>query len=146
MSEKVEMIRTPEEILAQVKIISPEDIFGWQRGPLLAVLPFEHAKPFLIDGLTEKDYIQDMDPAHNAVEYLPFAWDKADSERGISANRSIEHFIGWAWLLDEDFYQKLRKSYEEDYSDYGKKQLILISEHFGYDWSEYKEKPATEVA
>lgn len=63
-------------------------------------------------------------------EYLPFAWKKANGERGISSERSIWKFKQWLWLL-EDSEILAFASDNENYPFYGKPILAQIEEKYG---------------
>jgi len=44
------------------------------------------------------------------VDYMPFAWEKANDERGLSAIRSIEHMKAWTWLLNDGTFEEVGKN------------------------------------
>ena len=137
-------MKTQTEIVAEIKRLGEdgctEDFFGSQRSDLLVFLEFEHAKEFLKEGVTRhewdedaaKDLTEDQVIAE-IVDYLPFAWGKANDCRGLSAERSLTHFRAWFWLLGEDDFA----GSFETYTMYGKAQLVRISEHpkVNYDWA-----------
>jgi hypothetical protein len=67
-------------------------------------------------------------------EYMSFAFEKARGERGISANRSIMHYIAWIWLNSEDeFATEIDTDFEENYHSYGISILKKICKHYGWD-------------
>lgn len=140
-------VKTPDEIVQQIKNLSldgcVEDFFGFQRSDMMVHLPWDLAKQFLKEPI---------DPSHTAetwtqlplteeglkktmLEYMPFAWDKANNFRGLSAGRSINHYEAWIWMLgDEDVpaFQNLG-----DYQFYGKDKLVAICEHYGWDHKQW---------
>lgn len=66
-------------------------------------------------------------------DYLPFAYEKAHGERGLSAARSIMHYKNWIWLLapeDPDAQKLLNSRDFWNYDDYGIHILDTISEVF----------------
>ena len=65
------------------------------------------------------------------IEYLDFAWDKANDQRGLSAERSINHFEAWLWLLNNGSLEQMENI---AYRHYGKEKLIFVSELVGFDW------------
>ena len=67
------------------------------------------------------------------LEYMPFAWEKANGERGISAGRSMLKMSAWLWLIGEEGIDC------EDYDNYGKPQLRAICELLGFDWRKWSE-------
>ena len=129
------MKRTQEEILNRLR--NSDDFFGTQQGDLLEYLEFEHAKEFLKPEYVEKvesgeeKWEVRADPKKEILEYLDFAYEKAEGQRGLSAGRSMLHFKSWIWLDDEDFYKKVIDKID-NYSDYGIPALDEISKHYGY--------------
>lgn len=128
-------MRTQEEILARFE--KSDDFFGTQKGDLLSYMEFEFAKPYL-----KEDYVKKVesgeekwevstDPKKEILEYLDFAYEKAEDERGLSAGRSMLHFKTWIWLDDEKFYNKVIDLID-NYTNYGIPALDKISEHYGY--------------
>ena len=135
MNEKTIKMRTQEEILARFE--KSDDFFGTQKGDLLSYMEFEFAKPYL-----KEDYVKKVesgeekwevstDPKKEILEYLDFAYEKAENERGLSAGRSMLHFKTWIWLDDEKFYNKVIDLID-NYTNYGIPALNKISEHYGY--------------
>ena len=129
------MNRTQQEI--KQRFDEANDMFGTQHGDLISYMTFETAKEFLkedyvkqIEGGSEK-WEQRTDPKKEILDYLSFAYDKADGERGISAGRSMLHFRTWVWLDDKDFYAEI-ESLINNYTNYGIPALDKISEHYGY--------------
>jgi hypothetical protein len=100
-------------------------------------LNYDNIKQYLIEGaqLTKEEWETDCHKTDEDVikmikEYLPFAWEKANGCRGLSAGRSIEHFRAWTWLIGRD-----EEVDWKSYNWYGKNLLVKISEMFGVDWS-----------
>lgn len=130
------MARTDAEILARMEEIKPDDFFGFMRSDLLERLSFEAAQPFLKEGVTADQWEQKSQNAEavlaDAKDYMTFAWDKANGCRGLSAGRSVQHMEAWLWLAGEDALLERMKA--RAYEFYGKPQLRMICEHFGWDW------------
>ncbi len=130
-------MRTPEEILARLKEIKKEDIFGFMSTNLIAYLPYENAKPYLERNVTEEEWA--ASPRDHAMiladmlDYMPFAWDKANNTRGISSMRSMEHMKSWLWMLGRE-NDAGRMEY---YTYYGKTELRAICECFEWDWKQW---------
>lgn len=123
--------RTQEEILKRIDEIKDEDFFGFQSEDLLAFLTYENVKPWLKEGVKEDEWKQLTDPVDRIKDYIPFAWEKANNCRGLSAGRSIEHMKAWVWL---DGNADLLKQLEQDYQYYGKPHLVKVCEVYGIDW------------
>ena len=127
--------RTDSEILARIKEVAERDWLGTQRDELAARLSFQAAKSLVKPEAEEADWTQyprDRDSIlKEMLEYMPFAWDKANHCRGISAGRSIDHYDAWLWLLGDDL-----KNFGE-YEHYGKQILVRICEKYGWDESQW---------
>lgn len=133
-------MRTQEEIVARINDQASEDFLGTQRSELLSRLDWSHAKEFLKPDLQEEKWgplplsREDHEVRRSALEYLEFAWGKANDCRGLSAQRSIDHYRAWFWLLgDEEMMAELGKGH----AMYGKPQLVKISEKLGVDWRKF---------
>ena len=126
-------VRTPSQILQRVEAIADDDWLGTQRNDLINALPFDEAKKFLKPEVTAEQWEarKCKPPMQKVSEYLPFAWDKANGNRGISAGRSLDHMKAWLWLAGHD---ELLKQHFEHYEHYGKFQLVIASELVGFDW------------
>lgn len=99
-------MKTTEEILERVTRIASgdePDFFGVKSEILLVSLPYEQVKAYLKDGITRADWAghvkNEEAQLKDATEYIEFALGKAMNHRGLSANRSVERFATWAWLL-----------------------------------------------
>jgi hypothetical protein len=125
--------RTSAEIKARYEIVS-QRLLDFQGSDLLPYMDYEDAKPFLKEGVTAEQLIEARDslgnPLKEALDYLPFAWEKANDCRGLSAGRSVDHLKAWLWLagydVDDDFDRR--------YQFYGKPCLVTASELLGFDW------------
>lgn len=130
-------MRTNKEILDRIKELENEDWLGFERSDLIAYLSFEDAKPFLKEEAEESGWSAEENTREAIIatilDYMPFAWDKANNCRGISASRNMSHMSAWLWLLGElDKFGDL-----QDYEFYGKPNLKAICEHFGWDWRQW---------
>lgn len=128
-------MRTDKEIIERVNAISHSDFFGFESADLITCLPFNSAKPFLKEGVTEEEWQPDPRDRESVlkrmVDYMPFAWEKANNERGISAGRSMSHYSAWIWLAGDDLGNLNRYNY------YGKDNLVKICEFYGWDSSQW---------
>lgn len=95
MGEKCRHMRTQEQIKERIEAVKDQDFFGAEHGDLIDFLDFDHAKAFLKEGVTSEEWkpkpLTEESIKHEAKEYLPFAWEKANNCRGLSANRSVDH-------------------------------------------------------
>jgi len=125
-------MRTQDEIVARIRTRKEHDFFGFEVSEYVDYLDYVHAKEFLKEGTTQEQWekirSETKTPEETIKDYMPFAWDKANNCRGISAGRSIMHMIAWLWLDGKDW------SEIEGYEYYGKPQLVRICEEYGIDW------------
>lgn len=128
-------MRTDKEIVARIHEVKDRDILGFEWPLLVTRLSFDLARPFLQKEATEVEWGKVVPRDHETVlselkDYMPFAWEKANNCRGISAGRSIAHMRAWLWLLgEEDAAAGIT-----DYNMYGKPELRAICEHYEIDW------------
>lgn len=119
-------MRNQEEIVERIKAAAPGDMFGFSRDVLLCALDFEHAKPFLKREATAEQWtalLTDRDVTKAALEYLNFAWGKAEDHRGLSAGRSVEKMTEYCWLLGHD----VKPIEEAGYAQYGAPKLKVVA-------------------
>lgn len=128
------MNRTQDEIVARIEERKADDFLGFEITEYISFLDYEHAKPYLKDDVTSDDWDgPETDPRHIMIDYMEFAWEKANNFRGISASRSLAHYVAWLWLDgDEEIWPML-----DDYEYYGKDHLRRICEYLGLDPDEY---------
>ncbi len=133
-------MRTDVEILTKLETVKDRDMFGTIAGDLVSCLGREAVKPFLNPEVRPEDWnpeARDHDSVVARIEdYMPFAWGKANDERGLSAMRSLEHMYAWLWLLGGEHAQWAEDNLNE-YDDYGKPHLASICTRFGWDFSEW---------
>ena len=126
-------MRTQEEIVARINEIQKDDrLFDFESPDLLIYLDFEHAQPFLIEGVTAeqwtgREYTREA-VVEEIKEYLPFAFEKAQGERGLSAIRSQQHFRAWLWLAGDD--DLLGEIEAMTYENYGIERLERIRAYY----------------
>lgn len=128
--------RTQNEILVRIEEIKKDDFFGFETSDLIEYLSFENAKQYLKDNVTKEQYNEDRQsivPKVQMIDYMPFAWEKANNFRGLSASRSMSHYRAWLWLDgDNELWKTL-----EDYQYYGKDKLVEICKYLGIDASQW---------
>lgn len=141
-------MRSDEEIHARIEVQKKTDFFGFGVGDLIMRLPFSEAQQYLKDGAPEEDFPQlSRDPdevRREAIEYMPFAWEKANNGRGLSAGRSLQHFKVWLWLAGFDDEATAHILFD-DYEYYGKDELLKICELLGLDGSQWDDGERTNV-
>lgn len=127
------MERTTGEILAKMNSLESGsgDPFGFVRSDLLAFLDYTSAQRYLKAEVNEAAWKPSSRAEEGIVktitDYLTFAFEKADDERGLSAARSLYHFSAWLWMLGEaDAADALMEKSEY----YGQNVLAAIAEHF----------------
>lgn len=128
-------MRQQEEILDRIKERQEDDWLGFEISEYIRALTYENASPWIKEDVKPEEWtLTDHDTIlEDARLYMPFAVEKAEGERGISANRSIMHYIAWLWLLGEnDLLQKVEHEYNTNYHSYGLPILRMIREHFGW--------------
>ena len=136
-------MKSAEKIKGKINAGFANDVFGIAFNDLIEALPFADAKEYLKDEFLMKDSAEaewessriktDDDVKARMLAYLPFAWEKAEDQRGLSADRSIRHFAAWAWLIDNEFYEKIEDMYNNSYFPYGEPILAYISEKLGFE-------------
>jgi hypothetical protein len=138
----VTTLPTQPEIANRYRSCDSRDFFGFESSEYLMYLDYETAKAFLKPEVTAEEWasIRAEHPhtreaiVASMLKYMQFAWDKANGQRGISANRSVMHYIAWTWLAgDRDLSDKVRREYDTNYCYYGKPILRLICDHYGWD-------------
>ena len=138
-------MRTQEEIVKRIKERKKNDMFGWEIGEYIDCLDYEQAKPFLRKEVEKEDWKPErINPIKEIKDYMPFAWEKANGCRGISASRSLRHMAAWLWLDGKDEFLKKWNDLR-DYEYYGKPQLIAICELYGIDWKQSDDGVRTNV-
>ena len=133
-------MRTDEEILKKVQNLKERYkefilLGATEIADLVIRLPFEKAKPFLHKTPKSEDWKvapRDRESLLKEMyDYMPFAWDKANDCKGLSASRSMEHYQAWVWLAGDD----LGDFSEYDY--YGKDHLSRICDYYRWDYSSW---------
>ena len=132
---------TQEQIQARAREVSTSgrDFFGVETKRLVSALDFEHAKEFLKPSVSEGDWTPEIasygDVVSEIRSYLPFAWEKARGQRGLSAGRSLSHFAGLVWLLGPDYSGLVGRLLKMDDSGYGEALLQEVGDLdvIGYD-------------
>lgn len=102
---------------------------------LIEFLPQEEAREFMKEDADSADFFQEY-TTENVIkqikDYLPFAYEKAESARGLSAGRSLMHFDHWLWLLEDDELLAFLEN-QENCAMYGFPILQKIAEKYQPD-------------
>ena len=128
-------MRTQDEILQRIRDRAHLDPLGFETDMYIPYLGYERAKEFLNEGVTEEQYLESVKEYEDVVavmkDYMPFAFNKAHNQRGISAYRSLQHYIAWTWIAGDD---KLSAKLDEGPTDtYGLDLLRAICNHYGWN-------------
>jgi hypothetical protein len=133
-------MRTQEELVKRFNDRRAKDIFGWEVTHYLECMDYEHAKPHLQPDVTPDQWESESTDRDAVVarmlDYMPFAWEKANDMRDLSAGRSVMHFVGWLWLAGETELSVWCDD-DQNYYHYGKPILQRICEHYGWDWKSW---------
>jgi hypothetical protein len=147
---EMKMVPTTEEIEARYLARKGWDTFSFEVGEYLPFCSFdfitEHRK--FKEGVdlekAKKEYPSLLTRERMIAimkDYMPFAFEKANNERGISANRSIGHYIAWTWLAgDTEFSKKVEDTFDDDYHSYGKPILRMICKQYGWDYCQWEDE------
>lgn len=141
--KKIPTAPTEDEIVERIRSLK-QDFFGFQTNDLLLYLSYEKAKEFLKPEVTAAQWAEIHQPISREKllkemeEYMDFAWEKAKNCRGLSAGRSIDHYMAWTFLAgDRDLTEALAVPYQH----YGKDHLVMICKHYGWDperWDDHR--------
>jgi hypothetical protein len=133
--------RTQEEIVNKVlerKREAPYGFFDFAVADLIAYLDIERAGPLLLGTDTKsksrkawwEESREHRTPQEAMRVYMPFAWEKANNCRGLSALRTMQHY--WAWLWLDGAPDELVNS-TLDYEFYGKPTLVAVCNYLDLD-------------
>jgi hypothetical protein len=126
-------MRSQEDIVKRFEERKDDDLLGFEITEYIFAMDLGHAAPYLNDGVIDWKAETKEETLEKAKKYMSFAAGKAEDERGISANRSIQHYIAWLWLLEEDdLLEWVVHEYDTNYHDYGIHILRMIQKHFGW--------------
>jgi hypothetical protein len=136
-------LRSPQEILQRYLSRRATDPLGFEVGEYLPYMSFRDAQSAEIFSPEMPEETFNSARAEYSHEklleemqrYMPFAWEKANGCRGISANRSVDHYIAWIWLMGDDAF--LTELEAIPYQHYGKEILVAICQHYGWDSAQW---------
>lgn len=123
-----------------------ESAFGFCREVAESYLPWDSVKKYFNEEYLKKiesgeeqrsARVTDvMEAAQDFLDYMVFAWMKADNERGLSASRSIEKLSAWMKILSRPDVAAVLDD-EELYPMYGKPALRKACEMLGIKCPDY---------
>ena len=130
-------MRTQQEIKQRFLDRKEKDFLGFEVDEYLMAMSSETLESLRGNGIKNDADLSEHEPQWSSNDelletcrdYMSFAWDKANDCRGISANRSVGHYIAWLWLLGENQFDDLM----DDYEFYGKPQLVRICNYLRLD-------------
>lgn len=120
-----------------------DPLFGFEWHIYLGYLPYEMVKDLLEDDVDPESWGDVKLLVYDEIveemkDYMSFAKDKAEGERGISANRSIMHYLAWVWLAgDGDLLNDIQNQYDNHYYSYGIPILKTICKYYEWDWETF---------
>lgn len=134
-ASRVKPRRTDQEIIDRIKVVTPTDWLGVMQAELVGYLSYEAARPFVKDTVSEELWNEQrtLDPMKAARDYLGFAWDKANSCRGLSAGRSLDHLSVHLWMAGYD--ELVSTHFNGRWNFYGKPQLVIASILCNFPWT-----------
>jgi len=124
---------TEEEIYHEIKTC--DDFFGVSLNDLLPFLSFTLAREFLKPEVIAVEWDEDRPPLDRKaiidkiLDYLPFAFKKAESERGLSTMRSVSHLKAWLFLLGDTEAVEFASS-NRNYEPYGLPILEYVNHRY----------------
>lgn len=122
-----------------------DDFFGFAQEVAYKFMPFEDAKYHLTKEFLEKiekgeaKYVQItdvMEAVQDFLDYMVFAWMKANEERGISAGRSIIKLSAWMKILSRPDVADILND-DTLYAPYGKPALRKACDILGVEAPDY---------
>ena len=135
------VVPTVEEIDKRYDERNEGDIIGFETNEYLMFMSFDKVRGIVNKEVGDDELRGLLKPVsrEHMLEvmqgYMEFAWGKANDMRGISANRSIEHYVAWTWLAgDADLSSEIGRMAWDDYCYYGKPILEHICMFYGWDW------------
>jgi len=136
------VLKTQDEIYQRLKKTSSGFMaMDFRPEVLINHLNYDLAKEFLNDEYKEKvdkgeiksEYVSDIkEIVQDFLDYMVFAWGKAEDERGISAGRSLQKLGAWLWLLNREDLETIIND-DDLYNPYGSPALIEVCNQLGVE-------------
>ena len=128
-------LRTQEELKEKFdELRNSTHLFSFQIDVLIFYLTFEDTKIYL-----KEEFLKEIEAGtkqwlqittierciQDFLDYMEFAFGKAENQRGLSACRSIDKLSIWLWIMNrEDLYSIITN--EDLYNPYGAPALIEV--------------------
>lgn len=143
-------VPTKEEVDKRYDERSEGDVLGFEVNEYLIYMSFDKLRTIVKAEMKDDDMREAMatlsrDHMLEVMEkYMEFAWGKANNMRGLSAGRSIEHYIAWTWLAgDAGLSAEIEKMALDGYCYYGKPILERICNFYGWDYGRWDDGERT---
>lgn len=129
--------REDDEIVRYYEKIRANDIFGVWGTELLLRVPLSKAIPLMKSdhGWTEETWEKaKLKKDHETIvgemeDYFQFGTEKALGHRGLSASRSVHHYLAWCWLInDMELFAYLMN--DKNYANYGCPMLLAVAQKY----------------
>lgn len=127
---------TQEQIVERIRERIDHDVLHFEIQYYFEYITHEQAKLWLKPDSKAENWDEPKTLDREAIiadmrGYMPFAFGKAHGQRGISATRSIYHYIAWTWLIgDTEFSKEIQD--DANYAPYGLTALRMICEKYGF--------------
>lgn len=132
--ERVFEMATIDAILERCRATS-NALFDFGPEVLISYLPVDQAREFLKPEVTAEQWEEGRLPLDRETvirqmgEYMDFAWEKANDERGLSAIRSVQKMQAWLFLLGDAELLAFAEN-DRNYAPYGKPILRRICDAY----------------
>ena len=144
------VVPTKEEVDKRYDDREERDIIGFEVGEYMVYMSFEKVRSMVKDDVSDSAIRNILEPVSRDYmiksmhDYMEFAWGKANDMRGISANRSIGHYVAWTWLAgDVSLSKEIEDMAVSYYCYYGKPILERICEFYGWEWNKWDDGART---
>ncbi len=135
-------LRSHEELVAKfIELQSMETMLDFKSEVLVNYLTFEDAKPYLSEefrkeiesGSGQWQQITSIEKCvAEFLNYMEFAWGKAQDRRGISASRNIDKLGMWLWIMNREDLQEILDD-DDLYNPYGAPALVEVCNQLGIE-------------
>lgn len=124
-------MRTSEEILQKIK--DSDGVFVFTTGALIEFLPFDLAKPFLVETAKEEEWKVTPSTHEAIVAVCATTWPSHGKRSRITAASALAgpSMAAWAWMLgDDDLVAQILD--DANYPQYGAPALAIVCRKFNF--------------